>query len=72
MRGTILLDEVDLSRSAVEVEIDTPSLYSGVESRDTHLKSPDFLDIERYPTITFKRTRVESLIGACSCKIRGD
>src|SRR6266567_6947308 len=49
VRGTIVLDEADPSRSSVEVEIDTPSLYSGVEYRDTHLKSPDFLDIERHP-----------------------
>ena len=59
VRGTIVLDEDDPSRSSVEVEIDTSSLYSGVENRDTHLKSPDFLDIERYPTITFTSTRVE-------------
>ena len=39
--GTIVLDEADPSRSSVEVEIDTPSLYSGVEYRDTHLKSHD-------------------------------
>ena len=71
VRGTILLDEADLSRSSVEVEIDTPSLYSGVESRDTHLKSPDFLDIERYPTITFKSTRVE-LLSSDRAKVFGD
>ena len=71
VRGTILLDEADLSRSSVEVEIDTPSLYSGVESRDNHLKSPDFLDIERYPTITFKSTRVE-LLSSDRAKVFGD
>ena len=54
VHGTIVLDEDDPSRSSVEVEIDTPSLYSGVENRDTHLKSPDFLDVERHPTITFQ------------------
>src|SRR3989475_8678786 len=59
VRGTIVLDEADPSRSSVEVEIDTPSLYSGVEYRDTHLKSPEFLDIQNYSVITFKSTRVE-------------
>ncbi len=55
----------------VEVEIETPSLYSGVEYRDTHLKSPDFLDIERHPTITFKSTSVE-LLGSDHAKVIGD
>ncbi len=59
VRGTLVLDEVDPSRSSVEVEIDTASLDSGVEYRDNHLKSADFLEVEKYPTITFKSTRVE-------------
>ena len=71
VRGTIVLDEADPSRSSVEVEIDTPSLYSGVEYRDNHLKSPDFLDIERHPTITFKSTRVE-LLGSDHAKVIGE
>ncbi len=58
VRGTIILDEADPSRSWVEVEIDAASLYSGVEYRDNHLKSADFLEVEKYPTITFKSTRV--------------
>jgi polyisoprenoid-binding protein YceI len=71
VRGTILLDEADPSRSSVEVEIETPSLYSGVEYRDNHLKSADFLDIERHPTITFKSTRVE-LLSSDRAKVFGD
>ena len=59
--GTIVLDEADPSRSSVEVEIDASTLSSGVEQRDTHLKSPDFLHIERHPLITFKSTSVERL-----------
>ncbi len=54
VNGTIVLDEADPSRSSVEVEIDASTLYSGVERRDTHLKSPDFLDIQNYSVITFK------------------
>src|SRR5947209_9813328 len=57
--GTLVLDEVDPSRSSVEVEIDASTLYSGVERRDTHLKSPDFLDIQNYSVITFISTSVD-------------
>jgi polyisoprenoid-binding protein YceI len=59
VRGTVVLDEADPARSSVEVEIDASSLNSGVEYRDNHLKSADFLDVEKFPTITFKSTRVE-------------
>ncbi|MBV9019425.1 MAG: polyisoprenoid-binding protein [Ktedonobacteraceae bacterium] len=59
VQGTILLDEADPSRSSVQVEIQANSLYSALDYRDNHLKSPDFLDVENFPTITFKSTRVE-------------
>src|SRR5437667_12339192 len=54
--GTIVLDEADPSRSSEEAEIDASTPHSGVERRDTHLKSPDFLDIQNYSVITVKRT----------------
>ncbi len=59
VRGTIVYDEADPSRSSVEVEIDASSLDSGVDYRDNHLRSADFLDVEHFPVITFKSTRVE-------------
>jgi polyisoprenoid-binding protein YceI len=42
--------------SAVEVTIDASSVNSGDDKRDGHLRSPDFLDVERYPTISFRST----------------
>jgi len=45
--------------SWVEVKIDPASVESGDEKRDGHLRSPDFFDVERYPEITFRSTRVE-------------
>ncbi len=57
--GTLHFDPVKVAASAVEVEIDAASIHTGVEQRDKHLKSPDFLDVEKYPTITFKSTGVE-------------
>src|SRR5260370_39709178 len=59
VRGTIILDEADPVYSSVEVAIDTSTLYSGVQYRNNYLKPPDFLDVEKHPTITFKSTRVE-------------
>src|SRR5215472_1068643 len=71
VRGAVTLDEADPSQSSVEVEIDANSLYSGVDYRDNHLRSGDFLDIENFPTITFKSTRVE-LQGPDRAKVIGD
>jgi polyisoprenoid-binding protein YceI len=59
LAGTITLDEADLARSGVEVEIQAASIDSGVEQRDGHLRSADFLDAETYPTITFKSRRID-------------
>jgi polyisoprenoid-binding protein YceI len=57
--GTLTFDPLNVAASSVEVEIDASVIYTGVEQRDNHLKSPDFLDVENYPAITFKSTRVE-------------
>jgi polyisoprenoid-binding protein YceI len=45
--------------SRVEVTIDPASVESGDEKRDAHLRSPDFFDVERYPEITFRSTKLE-------------
>jgi polyisoprenoid-binding protein YceI len=71
VQGTITLDEADPSRSSVEVEIDTGSLYSGVDYRDNHLRSGDFLDVEKFPKMTFKSTRVEP-VDSTHAKVYGD
>ncbi len=58
-KGTINADEKDPDRSTVTVEIDANSIDTGVGDRDAHLKSPDFLDVENHPTITFRSKRVQ-------------
>ncbi|GAC1519740.1 MAG: YceI family protein [Ktedonobacteraceae bacterium] len=63
VQGKLVLDEADPSHSSMEAEIDADTLYSGVEYRDNHLKSPDFLEVEKYPKLTFKSTRVEPVDG---------
>ncbi len=69
--GTIYFDPPDVVNLDVEVDIDVSSLTTGVSKRDEHLKSPDFFDISRYPKITFKSTKVESL-GGRHIRLTGD
>src|SRR2546430_10328108 len=59
VRAAIDLNEDDFTVSSVEATIDTHSLITNDARRDAHLKSPDFLDVEHFPTITFKSTRIE-------------
>ena len=61
--GKVDLDPQDLTRSSVEVEIDGASIDTGVADRDNHLRSPDFLDVERFPKLRFKSTKVEKAGG---------
>ncbi|MBJ6752114.1 YceI family protein [Geomonas anaerohicana] len=56
--GVVNVDDSDLSRSSVTATIDTTSIDTGVAKRDAHLKSPDFLDVAKYPTMTFVSTGV--------------
>ncbi len=51
--GTLELDEGDLSRSKIHATIDATSIDTAEERRDAHLKSPDFLDVEKFPTLVF-------------------
>jgi len=57
--GKLELNENDLSRSQVEVQIDAASIDTGVEQRDGHLRSADFFDTEKYPRLTYKSRRIE-------------
>src|SRR5712691_9491504 len=59
VRVAIDLNEDDFTASSVEATVDTGSLITNYARRDAHLKSPDFLDVERFPTMTFKSTRIE-------------
>lgn len=57
-RGEIHVADVP-EDSSVAVEIDAGSISTAEEQRDAHLRSPDFLDVERYPLITFRSTSVQ-------------
>jgi polyisoprenoid-binding protein YceI len=57
-KGTVLLDEKDITKSKIEATLETATVNTGNDARDKHLKSPDFFDVEKFPTITFKSTSV--------------
>jgi polyisoprenoid-binding protein YceI len=57
--GQIRLDEGEIWKSAVEVEIDASSIDTRNKDRDAHLRSGDFFDVEKFPTLTFRSTEVE-------------
>jgi polyisoprenoid-binding protein YceI len=55
--GSITIDPDDPSKATAEVDIVAASLDSRTPDRDGHLKSPDFLDVERFPKLTFRSSR---------------
>jgi polyisoprenoid-binding protein YceI len=61
--GTIVWDEKDLSKSSVEVTMDTTTVNTNNTARDTDLKSDKFFDVTKYPTMTFKSTSVKRVNG---------
>src|SRR5438093_2419118 len=65
------LDEKDPTNSSVEVIVDAATLDTREPSRDNHLRSADFLEVEKYPTITFKSQRVER-VGEDHYRVIGD
>jgi polyisoprenoid-binding protein YceI len=57
--GTVNYDAKDVTKSTVEFTARAGSADTGVKARDEHLKKPEFFDVEKYPDITFKSTKVE-------------
>ncbi|HKQ97208.1 MAG TPA: YceI family protein [Candidatus Polarisedimenticolia bacterium] len=68
--GTIVYDSADLSKSTVNVTIETASIDTEVADRDKHLRSADFFDAEKNPKITFVSTKVKPM-GANKAQIEG-
>jgi polyisoprenoid-binding protein YceI len=56
--GTLTYDEADVTKSRIEATIDAASVNTREAQRDAHLKSADFFDVEKFPTLGFKSTRV--------------
>jgi polyisoprenoid-binding protein YceI len=69
--GVLTLDEDDVGNSRVEASVDAASIGTRDAQRDAHLKSPDFFDVEKYPALSFKSTRVTPIVNG-ELAIEGD
>lgn len=69
--GTLVFDEKNPAKSSVEVTLPLANLDTHVSKLDEHLKKPDFLDADKFATITFKSTKVQAE-GAGKYKVTGD
>lgn len=69
--GTLEFDQADPTKSSVSVSIPLGSLYTGVAALDDDFRSTDFFDTARFPTATFKSTKVEKL-AADQLRVSGD
>ena len=58
-RGALVIDDATPARSSVEVEFDAKSIDTRADQRDQHLRSPDFLDVEKFPMLRFRSRRIE-------------
>jgi polyisoprenoid-binding protein YceI len=68
--GAVVWDEKNPSASSVEATVTTTTVTTNNEKRDAHLKSPDFFNVEKFPTLTFKSTAVTGEPG--KLKVVGD
>src|SRR5215469_1375158 len=68
--GTVQYDPADPTKTVIDATIDANSVDTRVEPRDKDLRSPNFFDVEKFPTITFKSKKVESA-GKGKLKITG-
>jgi polyisoprenoid-binding protein YceI len=59
LSGKITYDESDITRSTAEITIDAASINTRDAKRDSDLRNPDFLDVAKYPVITFRSKKVE-------------
>jgi polyisoprenoid-binding protein YceI len=69
--GTLQFDDADVTKSSVDISIDTTTVNTRVADRDADLRSDHFLDVKEFPTMTFKSKKVEKA-GTGKLKVTGD
>lgn len=71
LKGTLSFDDTDITKSRVQATIDAASINTREPQRDAHLKSADFFDVEKFPTLTFKSTDIRQ-VGGEELAVTGD
>ncbi len=71
LSGHLHIDEQNPANSWVDAQVDTTSIDTNDTNRDNHLRSPDFFDVEKYPTLNFKSKKVEH-VGGNNYNVTGD
>jgi polyisoprenoid-binding protein YceI len=71
VKGTIEYDSENLGATTINAAIDPSTIRTLDEQRDAHLKSADFLDVEKFPAITFQSKKIEK-VGEGEYKVTGD
>jgi polyisoprenoid-binding protein YceI len=71
-KGTVDVDGADITKSKVDVSIETASINTGIDKRDNHLRSPDFFDAIKYPAMTFVSTKIEAGTDKDMLKVTGN
>ena len=69
--GVVDINDKDITKSKVQVTIDTASINTNVQKRDDHLRSADFFDVAKFPTMTFVSKKVAKA-GKDKLKVTGD
>ncbi len=72
VRGTVWTDDSDAATALVDITIQVASIDTRQEQRDAHLRSADFFDVARFPTITFRSRLVEGNLRASQFRLVGD
>lgn len=71
VRGSLELDASNPRAGSIEAEMDASSIWTGEAERDAHLRSADFLDVEKHPMIRFRSREVE-LLSAHDWRVHGE
>ena len=69
--GKVEVDDKDVTKSKIEASVDMKGINTKQSKRDDHLRSPDFFDVEKFPAVIFKSTKIEKGEGS-KLKITGD